>query len=453
MNQTNDTSEQPGGALSGVRVIDCTDYIAGPYCGMMLADLGADVIKVEPPAGDRWRLQSQVAPGESRGFLAMNRGKRDIAVDLRRPQGLALLLRLLDGADVFLTNFRPGVAARLGLGWEQLFARNPRLIYAENTAFGPEGPDAARPGFDLLSQAASGLLDYEQKLRNGLPAPISSTALADVSSGMFLAYGIAGALYARERTGRGQRIAGSLLHAAISVQYRPFQSVEAIDATPRAAFLKAVAALSEPAQAATGDGAGTATAAPPRSYAEIVALREAMLPGRAMGNAGNSYYRPYETRDGIVCVACLNNRFRRRLRDLLGIEDSSVDGDTYALNDPEARAAALALRPQFEAAFRERSTAEWLQLLDEADVPCAPLRLTEEVFDSPQIVANEMIVALEHPTLGRLRQPAGPLRMSDTPYGSRRAAPTLGQHTDAVLTEAGLSPTEIAALRAAGVIR
>ncbi len=453
MNQTNDTSEQPGGALAGVRVIDCTDYIAGPYCGMMLADLGADVIKVEPTTGDRWRLQSQVAPGESRGFLAMNRGKRGIAVDLRRPEGLALLLRLLDGADVFLTNFRPGVAARLGLGWEQLSARNPRLIYAENTAFGPQGPDAARPGFDLLSQAASGLLDYEQKLRNGLPAPISSTALADVSSGMFLAYGIAGALYARERTGRGQRIAGSLLHAAISVQYRPFQSVEAIDAAPRAAFLSAVAALSEPAQPAPGDGAGTATAAPPRSYAEIVALREAMLPGRAMGNAGNSYYRPYETRDGIVCVACLNNRFRRRLRDLLGIADPSVDGETYALNDPDARAAAIALRPQFEAAFRQRTTAEWLRLLDEADVPCAPLRLTEEVFDSPQIVANEMIVTLEHPTLGTLRQPAGPLRMSDTPDGSRRAAPTLGQHTDAVLSEAGLSPAEIAALRAAGVVR
>ncbi len=456
MNQTNTTSgisEQPGGALAGVRVIDCTDYIAGPYCGMMLADLGADVIKVEPTTGDRWRLQSQVAPGESRGFLAMNRGKRDIAVDLRRPEGLALLLRLLDAADVFLTNFRPGVATRLGLGWEQLSARNPRLIYAENTAFGPEGPDAARPGFDLLSQAASGLLDYEQKLRNGLPAPISSTALADVTSGMFLAYGIAGALYARERTGRGQRIAGSLLHAAISVQYRPFQSVEAIDAAPRAAFLSAVAACSEPAQPAPGDAGGTATAAPPRSYGEVVALREAMLPGRAMGTAGNTYYRPYETRDGIVCVACLNNRFRRRLRDLLGIADPSVDGETYALNDPEARAAAIALRPQFETAFRQRTTAEWLRLLEEADVPCAPLRLTEEVFDSPQIVANEMIVTLEHPTLGTLRQPAGPLRMSDTPYGSRRAAPTLGQHTDAVLGEAGLSPAEVAALRAAGVVR
>ncbi|HZQ34361.1 MAG TPA: CoA transferase [Dehalococcoidia bacterium] len=457
MNQTdatNGTSEQPGGALAGVRVIDCTDYIAGPYCGMMLADLGADVIKVEPTTGDRWRLQSQVAPGESRGFLAMNRGKRGIAVDLHRPEGLALLLRLLDGADVFLTNFRPGVAERLGLGWEQLSARNPRLIYAENTAFGSEGPDAARPGFDLLSQAASGLLDYEQKLRNGLPAPISSTALADVSSGMFLAYGIAGALYARERSGRGQRIAGSLLHAAISVQYRPFQSVESIDAAPRAALLEALAARSAPEpQTATGDGAGTATAAPPRSYAEIVALREAMLPGRAMGNAGNTYYRPYETRDGIVCVACLNNRFRRRLRDLLGIADPSVDGDTYALNDPDARAAALALRPQFEAAFRERTTAEWLRLLDEADVPCTPLRLTEEVFDSPQIAANEMIVTLEHPTLGTLRQPAGPLRMSDTPYGSRRAAPTLGQHTDAVLAEAGLSPNEVAALHASGVVR
>jgi crotonobetainyl-CoA:carnitine CoA-transferase CaiB-like acyl-CoA transferase len=382
--------------------------------------------------------------------VGVNRGKRDIAVDLRRPEGLVLLLRLVDRADVFLTNFRPGVAARLGLGWEQLSARNPRLIYAENTAFGTEGPDAARPGFDLLSQAASGLMDYEQKLRNGLPAPISSTALADVTSGMFLAYGIAGALYARERTGRGQRISGSLLQAAISVLYRPFLSVERLDAEPRAAFLNA---LAEPPASVTATAGATATAAPARSYADVVALREQLIPTRATGTAGNNYYRPYETRDGIICVACLNNRFRRRLRDLLGIADPAVDGDTYALHGAAAREAGAALRPQFEAAFRERTTAEWLRLLDEADVPCAPLRLTEEVFDSPQVVANEMIVALEHPTLGTLRQPAGPLRMSDTPYGSHRPAPTLGQDTDTVLTEAGLDAAEIATLRAAGVVR
>ncbi|HLZ71050.1 MAG TPA: CoA transferase [Dehalococcoidia bacterium] len=448
----NNRNERTGGALAGVRVIDCTDYIAGPYCGMMLADLGADVIKVEPPEGDRWRLQNQIAPGESRGFLGVNRGKRGIAVDLRTPDGLALLLRLLDRADVLLTNFRPGVAARLGLSWEQLSARNPRLVYAENTAFGAEGPDAARPGFDLLSQAASGLMDYERKLRDGLPSPISSVALADVTAGMFLAYGIVGALYARERTGRGQRVAGSLLHAAISVQYRPFQSIEARDAAPRAAFLAAIAdpPTEIPAAAAAG---GTATAAQARGYAEIAALRESMIASRPAGNAGNNYYCPYETRDGIVCVACLNNRFRRRLRDLLGIDDASVDGNNYAPTEPAQREAALALRPLFEAAFRERTTAEWLRLLDEADVPCAPLRLTEEVFDSPQVTANEMILTLEHPALGTLRQPAGPLRMSETPYGSRRPAPTLGQDSDAVLAEAGISGDEIARLRAAGVVR
>ncbi len=442
--------EQAGGALAGVRVIDCTDYIAGPYCGMMLADLGAEVIKVEPPEGDRWRLQNQIAPGESRGFLGVNRGKRGIAVDLRNPEGQALLLRLLDGADVLLTNFRPGVAARLGLGWEQLSARNPRLVYAENTAFGAEGPDAARPGFDLLSQAASGLMDYEHKLRDGLPAPISSVALADVTSGMFLAYGVAGALYARERTGRGQRVSGSLLHAAISVQYRPFQSIEQLDAEPRAAFLDA---LAEPAQAAGAAAGATATAAPARSYADVVALRERLIASRPIGNAGNNYYRPYETRDGIVCVACLNNRFRRRLRDLLGIDDPNVDANNYAPTEPAAREAALALRPRFEAAFREHTTAEWLLLLDEADVPCAPLRLTEEVFDSPQVAANGMIVTLEHPTLGALRQPAGPLRLSETPYGSLRPAPSLGQDTDALLAEAGLDAADIARLRAAGVVR
>jgi crotonobetainyl-CoA:carnitine CoA-transferase CaiB-like acyl-CoA transferase len=402
----------------------------------MLADLGAEVIKVEPPGGDRWRQQAPVAPGESRPYLGVNRGKRGTVLDLRREEGRAVLLRLIDRADVFLTNFRPGVAERLGVGYEQLSARNPRLVYGENTAFGAVGPERDRPGFDLLSQATSGVMDYERKLRDGLPQQISTTAIADITSAAFLAQGVVAALYTRTRTGRGQRVSTSLLQSAITIQYRPLLSIERLDAEPRAAFLQALAE-------AGGE----------LDYEHILALREALIPGRPAASTGNNYYRVYRTADGFVAVACLNNRFRRRLRDLVGVEDPAVDGDAYTWTGREDREHHDRLRPRFEAAFRSATSAEWLARLDAADVPCTPMRLTEELFDAPQIAANEMILTLEHPTLGPIRQPAGAIRMSDTPSTANIAAPTLGQHTDAILAEAGYSAAEIAALRDQGAVQ
>lgn len=425
------------GAFAGLRVIDCTDYIAGPYAGMMLADMGADVIKVEPLDGDRWRQQAPAVPGESRGFLSVNRGKRGMAVNLREPEGLAVLLRLLDTADVLVVNFRPGVAERLGLGYDELAARNPRLIYAENTAFGTVGPDRNRPGFDLLSQAAAGVMDYEHKVQDGILHGITTSAIGDVTAGMFLAYAVAGALYVRSMTGCGQRVSTSLFAAAIAVQYRPLISIERFDGGPRAAFLEALA------HARLG-----------ATYEQICDLREEVFPGsRNAASSGNNYYRSYETRDGMVAVACLNNRFRRRLRDLLEFDDPSVEGDAYDWNAPGFHALHNRLRGQFESAFRSSTNADWLERLDAADIPCAPVRLTQEIFDEPQVAATGMMLTLDHPTLGLIRQPAGPIRMSESPYGMRRPAPILGQDTNDILLAAGYGSGEIAALRERRIIR
>ncbi|HEX5939346.1 MAG TPA: CoA transferase, partial [Dehalococcoidia bacterium] len=223
--------------MSGIKVVDFTEYIAGPYCTMMLADMGASVIKVERPQGDAWRHTASVAPYESRAFLGVNRGKRSIALDLEKPEAREIARKLCLRADVVVQNYRPGVAERLRLDYESLRGDNPGLIYCQNSAFGNSGPYKDRPGFDLLSQAATGMILYEQKLDRGLPSPIATLAVADVSSGMFMAYSIACALFSRAATGKGQLIETSLFASGLAVQYRPLTSVEAVDAPVRAGFL------------------------------------------------------------------------------------------------------------------------------------------------------------------------------------------------------------------------
>ena len=227
------------GVLKGVRVLDFSEYIAGPFAGELLADLGADVIKVEPPMGDFWRHTTPVAPGESRGFMGVNKGKRGISLDLKHPSARAILERAVRSADVVLTNYRPGVAARLGVDYEALAAINPRIIYCENTAFGTRGPYSERAGFDLVSQAMTGIMAFEGA--GGLPHPIITTSPTDLAAGMFMAYAVAAALYQRELTGRGQRIETSLFAAGLAIQYRPMFSIERLDRTPRERLLATVA--------------------------------------------------------------------------------------------------------------------------------------------------------------------------------------------------------------------
>jgi formyl-CoA transferase len=405
------------GALHCLTVVDFTEYIAGPYCTMMLADMGARVIKIEKPEGDAWRHTAPVAPYEARGFLGVNRGKESIALDMAKPEGLAIAQRLAASADVVTTNYRPGVAKRLGLDYDTLAAHNPGLVYCENSAFGNEGPYAGRPGYDLLSQAATGMILYEGKIEKGLPTYIATLAVADLTTGMFMAFAVVNALYARLTSGKGQRIETTLFASGLAAQYRPLLSIEAIDRPVREGFLQ------ELAETLKGGF----------HFDEVSRLRQSYIPARGR----NNYYRVYETNDGLIAVACLNNRQRRALRDTLGVEDPTVEGASYDPFSEEVRKTHQATVEQFESTFRTRATTDWVASLDAADVPCNRVAFPEEVFDDPHVAANDLMLTLDHAVLGPIMMPAPPMRMSATPAEATTAPPALGQHGPAILRELG----------------
>ncbi|HXH21180.1 MAG TPA: CoA transferase [Dehalococcoidia bacterium] len=418
------------GALSGVRVLDFSEYIAGPYAGQMLADMGADVIKVEPPQGDFWRLSNMIAPSESRGFIGVNKGKRSISIDLKRDEAREVLRRAVLRSDVLLQNYRPGVAERLGLDYESVSLINPRLIYVENTAFGTVGPYAGKAGFDLVSQAMTGIMAYEGGA--GLPRSIVTTAVTDISSGMFMAFAVASALYQRERTGKGQKIENSLFAAGVAIQYRPMLSIEAQDREAREQLLRD---LEE------GRKAG-------KRYEEILGERRPGRPPSAVG----PYYRAYEARDGYMVIACLNNRLRRAVRDVVGVDDPRVDGDEFAVMSlgPERAAEITA---EMEAIIATKSVAEWCEAFDAVGVPCGPVRLPAEMFEDEHVRVNNLIVELEHPVVGPIKMANSPLKMSGAETGAKSASPALGQHTREYLGELGFEAGEIEALLASGVVR
>jgi crotonobetainyl-CoA:carnitine CoA-transferase CaiB-like acyl-CoA transferase len=389
--------------LDGITVLDLTRVLSGPYCTMLLADMGARVIKVEQPGkGDDTRAWGPpFLEGESAYFLSINRNKESVTLDFKHPEGRVVLDRLIAQSDVLVENFRPSTLAKLGLDYQRLAARHPRLVYCSISGFGQTGPRSKAPGYDAIMQAEGGLMSITGP-PSGEPYRLG-VAIVDIVSGMFAAYGIAMALYARERTGRGQEVDLAMLDATVALL----------------------------------------------TYQAGNFFASGQVPAR-LGNRHPSIV-PYETfaaSDGDFVLAVGNDEQWRRFRDVAELPD-----DPRFTTNRLRVTAYDELRPFVADRLRTRSRQFWIDRLTAAGVPCGSVRNFQELFDDPQLAAREMIARVEHATIGQLRTLGVPVKLSDTPGAVRTAPPTLGQHTNAVLTkDLGLSAEDVDALRRNKVI-
>ena len=353
MTTTHDGSPHRG-PLSGIRVLEFSQIIAGPFGCQNLADMGAEVIKVEPPEGEAWRQFSQFMPGESKWFQSLNRGKRSLVLALRDPEAQAIVHRLIPEVDVVVINYRPDVAARLGLDYDTLRAIRADLIYIDNTAFGRQGPWAQRPGYDIVAQAVTGLMALDGKLDdNGTaPSPVSSP-VADYGTGIVIALGVCAALFHRQQTGEGQMVETTLLNTALAMQGSSVMQLPLADELPAAKMAR----ISE----LRAEGA---------PYAEL----QEVYKDRGAQAALNIYYRCYETRDGAVAIGALSASLWAKVRDaletgFLGFADPNLDP-----TDPEQLAQAVSSVRAVEAHVRSESTAYWLDRFEAHGVPSGPIR-------------------------------------------------------------------------------
>lgn len=375
------------GALSHIKVVDLTSNLSGPYCAMLLADQGADVIKVERKGeGDVLRKTPPFIDGESAPFMLWNRNKRSIELDLKDTGDLEVCRRLARRADVLIENWRPGVAERLGLGYEALCAENPHLVYCSISGFGQTGPYSRRGGFDLIAQAMSGLMAIagdEEGPPHRLPIAIS-----DTSAGMYAAIGILSALAARQVTGRGQQVDVSLYESAISK--------------------------------------GVYEAA----YYFATDERPAKL---GQQHRGSSPYQVFETKDGWLVLGAAQQNLWRKACKVLGCEELVDDPRFQTKADRVKNNKALVALLQER--FLTASTQEWFEKLDAAGIPAGPVQYHDEVFHDPHVLAREMVVEVEHAAAGRQRTLGTPIKLSETRGGVTRPAPLLGQHSDEIRAE------------------
>lgn len=375
------------GALDGLVVLDLTTHLSGPFCGMQLADLGADVLKIESPQGDSMRGAPPFIEGESAPFMLWNRNKRGTRLDLKDAADLEIFWDLVDGADVVLENFRPGVMHRLGIGWAALSARNPRLVLGSVSGFGQTGPYAKRGGFDLIIQAMSGLMSVTGP-KDGPPYRIP-LAISDVGAGLYLTIGILAALQARQKTGQGQWVETSLLEATVSL--------------------------------------GVYEAA--NYFAN--GIRPEKL-GQA--HRGSAPYQVFQTSDGWLTIGAAQQNFFRKVCALVGRPELADDPRFKSNADRVKNNDLIAGLLQEEVI--KRTNAEWMAALEAEGVPAGPVLHHDEVFADPQILARGMVAEVDHAKAGRQKTLGVPLKLSATPGGVRRAAPTLGQHDDEVRSRA-----------------
>ena len=370
----------PTGPLSGLRVLDLSAYIAGPYGCSLLADQGAEVIKIEPPTGDNLRKYPSTLEAESRAFIGVNRSKLGVVLDLKKAEDLAALMALVRTADVLVHNFRPSVPPRLGIAYEQLKAVNPRLIYCSLTGYGETGPLREKAGYDQVLQTMTGMCALQGK--RGEPPEIIYGSVVDYYAAALVAAGVASALYEREKSGQGQFVGVSLLRSALTMQ-----------------SARMVWAEGEPKDV-----------------------------GRDMRSGGITGIHP--TREGHLYISANTPHFWRALCDKVGLPELAADERYDSVRKRAQHFSEIV--PRLREALAARSALEWEELFGE-EVPCAAARTVEDMFDNEQVLAEDMVATFAHPTLGAYRGFTRPVQFGRTPGPEPFAAPTLGQHTQAVL--------------------
>ena len=394
------------GALHGIKVIELAQVMAGPTCGLMLADMGADVIKIENAAsGDDSRKYAEPSiGGESAAFMILNRNKRSLAVNLKTPSGVEVVKRLIAGADVVIENYRKGTLDKLGLGYDVLSALNPRLVYCAISGYGRTGPYADKGGFDLVAQGFAGIMSLTG--HPGGPPAKSGTSIADINAGVLGALGIASALVSRQTTGRGQLVETSLMEAAIQQTY--WQS---------AMFF------------ATGVNPG------PTGSAHVL----------------TAPYEAFATQDGWVNVGGANQANWERIAQVIGrpelVGDPRFTTNTCRMRNRAALTAAIGER------LRERPSAAWISAFEAAGVPAGPVNQISDMVADPQVAAREMVVEVDHPRAGRTRALGHPIKFSETTGDRTRPAPLLGQHSREILSQLGYTAGELEALQRSGAVR
>ena len=397
--------EFPAGPLVGVKVLDLTQIMAGPMCTMLLADMGANVIKIERPGSgdDTRRMGSRYENGFAAGFLALNRNKRSIALDLRSDEGKGVFRRMVETADIVAENFRPGVMDRLGLGYDELSQINPRLVYASISGFGGSGPYRNRGGFDLVAQGMSGLMSITG-FPGGPPAKVG-VPITDIGAGSFTAFGILAAYIHAERTGQGQQVDASLLEAGIA--FTVWES------------------------------------------AEYFAIGE--IPG-PLGSAHrvNAPYQALRTSDGYINIGAASQPTWEQYCRAIG-QDALIEDPRYKeSSDRKAREEELAAL--LEEIMMRHSTDYWMELLESAGVVAGPIYDMAQVYDNEQVLAREMKVTLQDDEMGELQNIGVPVKLSATPGSIRHRGPGLGEHTRAILGEFGYSESEVDGLVDGGVV-
>jgi len=373
-------------ALDGLKVLDLSSHLSGPYCAMMLADHGADVIKVEKPnGGDEARGMPPYVGGESAPFMLWNRNKRSITLDLKSEAGKAEMLRLVDEADILIENYRPGTMARLDLSYEALSQRNPRLIFGSISGFGQTGPYSQRGGFDLITQGMSGLMSACGPV-DGPPFRLP-IALSDVAAGMHLAFGILCAVESRHRSGRGQKVDVSLLDSAISYGVYEAAYFFATDQRP---------------------------------------------PRLGQSHRGSSPYEVFETADGYITIGAAQQNFWETLCDIIG--QPELKSDTRFRTNADRVANNTALVSLLQEKLKQHNSAHWLDALDKAGIPSGPVLATDEILTNPHVLAREMVKEVKHPTAGDMKTLGVVAKLSETPGAVISAAPRLGEHSKDILT-------------------